>query len=85
MSLNLILLWVYVSLARAIPLPILKPLRGERNGLDNCLYSIRSIPPDSGGTYLTCITYVGGCGLLRSWEGSNVCVQNTCSSQVKVD
>ncbi len=73
------------SLACAIPLPILKPLCGERKGLDNCLYSIRSIPPESGGTYLMCITYLGGCGLLRSWEGSNVCVQNTCSWQVKDD
>ena len=53
-------------------------------GLDNCLYPIRSIPPDSGGTYLTCITYVGGCGLLRSWAGSNVCASNLCSWPVKV-
>ena len=74
---------MHVSLASPDPLPNLNRYAGK-GGSDNCLCPIRSIPPDSGGTYLTCITYVGGWGLLRSWAVSNVRASNSCSWTVKV-
>ncbi len=52
------------------PDPLSKRYTGKE-GLDNCLYSIHSLPPDSGGTFIAmCITYEGGCGLCikRAWS-----------------